>query len=38
MDISFLLEKDGFELVVPAEIKSGKGAITCSVGKTFDSE
>lgn len=37
-DIAILLQADGFELVIPAEIKEGKGFITCSIGKKFDSE
>ena len=37
-DIANHLQADGFELIVPAEVKSGKGAITCSVGKKNDSE
>lgn len=37
-DIASHLQVDGFELIIPAEIKNGKGAVTCSIGKTFDPE
>jgi translation initiation factor 3 subunit E len=37
-DIASHLQADGFELTVPPETKDGKGCITCSIGKKFDTE
>jgi translation initiation factor 3 subunit E len=37
-DIAAHMQADGFELIVPAEVKDGKGSITCSIGKKFDAE
>jgi len=37
-DIATHLQADGFELTIPADVKAGKGVVSCSIGKKFDSE
>jgi hypothetical protein len=37
-DIEEHLSEDGFDTVIPEEAKDGKGTLTCSVKKKFDSE